>query len=462
MRAAASVRLRELNIPRKRLVPGVAAGILVAAAVLAPSSGLFPTDAQLDLARQALYIAALAATWSFIAGVAGQMTFAHLTVAGIAAYVAAIWGTNVARGMGILGGVVAQMALGVFAAVLVGTALGLLLLRFRGTYLCLFTLAFAELVRIIVIAEKEITNGWLSLASPQLGLSSTLSYYLILAVLVVVLVAIYATMRSRFGLFLRAIREDTDAASAMAVDTVRLKVVVLAGTSLLVGLAGVVYYHTVPRLTPEVFDLLEMSLVVVYTVLGGLESPISAAIAGIALVFLLNALQDINVGPVQFEPGTWRYAVFGAVLVVILRVMPNGLIAPVVGWVSRGGRRRSAPVQTIVGPSATEVGQAIFNSSRGEAAARQAKLEVQGVTMRFGGLTALRDVSFSLDKPQIVGLIGPNGAGKTTLINVLTGYYQPSGGAVCSTASEWTVFRRMSWREGGLGAPFRLHACFAG
>jgi branched-chain amino acid transport system ATP-binding protein len=57
-------------------------------------------------------------------------------------------------------------------------------------------------------------------------------------------------------------------------------------------------------------------------------------------------------------------------------------------------------------------------------------LEVENVTMRFGGLVAVDDISFALDEGKVLAVIGPNGAGKSTLFNVITGVYKPTAGRV--------------------------------
>lgn len=62
--------------------------------------------------------------------------------------------------------------------------------------------------------------------------------------------------------------------------------------------------------------------------------------------------------------------------------------------------------------------------------ARSRILEVDNVTLRFGGVVALDEVSFHINEGEILGLIGPNGAGKTTCFNVMTGVYQATSGAV--------------------------------
>lgn len=65
-----------------------------------------------------------------------------------------------------------------------------------------------------------------------------------------------------------------------------------------------------------------------------------------------------------------------------------------------------------------------------DAAKPEVLLEVDGVTLRFGGVVALDDLSFNLHKGEILGLIGPNGAGKTTCFNAMTGVYRPTSGEV--------------------------------
>jgi branched-chain amino acid transport system permease protein len=433
---------------------------------LVPAAG---SGYQVDIARQALYAACLTATWSLLAGVAGQFSFGHVAIAGIAAYVGAIWGRELAGTP--FGDAWIATAVGAVAALGLGAALGAILLRLRGAYLALFTLAFSEIARIVIATEVEVTGGNLSLAVGQLPGDRTFHYELMVGTLVLVLVLIYLMMGSRVGLFLRAMREDADAAAAMAVNTTRLKVLVFSVVSLLLGFSASVYYHTTPRLTPQILDLLGMGLVVVYAVIGGMESPLAGAIAAVILVWLLDALRVVQLGPLHLEPGVWRYAIFGAVLVLTLRLAPNGLIAPLGSRIAGGANRLFAaltssevsealeqrpdsPIEAVAARSIPSSGPATPGP------AREIALSVEGLGMRFGGLAALDGVNLVLDRPQICGLIGPNGAGKTTLVNVLNGQYRPTGGAVILKGERVDGLPPYEMVRRGLGRTFQITRAF--
>jgi ABC-type branched-subunit amino acid transport system ATPase component/ABC-type branched-subunit amino acid transport system permease subunit len=415
---------------------------------------LIKSEYQLDIARLALYSACLTITWSLLAGIAGQFSFAHIALAGIAAYSGALWGHTIPAATPVLGSVWFSIALGAVVALIIGTVLGAVVIRLRGTYLALFTLAFGEITRLVVIAEKDVTGGWLSLGIAQVPGGPYLHYYFMLGLVATLLVVVYWIIDSRIGLFLRALREDADVAAALGIDTTRLKILIFSFTAFLAGLCGAVYFHTVPRLTPGILDLLEMGFVVVYAVVGGLESPIAGAIAAVALVVLLEALRVVEIGPYRFEPGVWRYAGFGAILILTLRLAPDGIVAPLVRWFAGIPPRstiRAAGIDSAIGPIAypeTSVKQ------------RTIDLRVEKLEMHFGGARVLHDVSFALDRPQICGLIGPNGAGKTTLVNLVTGYYRPTGGAVLLAGERVDGLRPYDLVARGLGRTFQITRSF--
>ena len=135
---------------------------------------------------------------------------------------------------------------------------------------------------------------------------------------------------SRFGLFVRSMREDEEAASAMGVNVVRYKVLIFVITSLIIGLAGAVFYHIVGIVTPNTMEILQMSLVIAMAVIGGMESLLGAAFGAFLSRVGLELLREINVFGLHIELGAWRYAAFGLLLMFTLRFAQNGLIHPII------------------------------------------------------------------------------------------------------------------------------------
>lgn len=208
---------------------------------------------------------------------------------------------------------------------LMGLAIGALVLRFKASYLALFTIAFSEILRMILNGESDITRGDQGLSvAPLLGeeiISRVPYYYIMLALLVVSLILMYWIANSRVGLFLRAIREDEEAAAARGVDVVRYKVLTFVVTSMFAGLAGGFFAHYITLLTPNIMIIPQMGLVIAMAIVGGVESLIAAAIGGVIIQVSLEALREF---------GAWRLVIFGGLLIITLRFARDGLIAPLI------------------------------------------------------------------------------------------------------------------------------------
>ena len=326
----------------------------------------FPNDASQSNYAKTVFIsgffyAILSSSWALLAGIAGQFSFGHMAFMGIGAYVAgliardgiafAMLGVNITpESISSIGAII----VGTVAAGAVGLVIGWLLLRLRAAYLALFTIAFSELFRIMMLTEYDYTGGSNGLSlRPLLKIADVdvarqVEYYLMFGLLIVCLLALYWVANSPVGLFLRAMREDEDAASALGVNVVRYKILVFVFTSMIVGMAGAIFYSDVgsERIIPEQLEILQMSLIIAYAVIGGMESLIGAAAGAFISRYLLEAMRQVVItlplglttadGSDAFvwDPGFWRYALFGVVMVFTLRYMRNGLLYPITTWFS--------------------------------------------------------------------------------------------------------------------------------
>ena len=303
----------------------IAVVVLVALLILAPLYlRRFPY--QMGVVAGAFFYAILASSWALLSGIGGQFSFAHMAFVGFGAYTAGLLGRDL--GTTPLMGIIA----GTLLAGVVGLIIGLLCLRLKAAYLALFTIAFSEIFRIALLTEFEFTEGSNGLQLNKLweGITGLQEYYVMLGLLLGAMALMYWLAGSRFGLFVRSMREDEEAASAMGVNVVRYKVMIFVITSLIVGLAGAVFYHQVGIITPNTMEILQMSMVIAMAVIGGMESLLGAAIGAFLSRFGLEMLREINILGFHLELGAWRYAAFGLLLIFTLRFAQNGLLYPII------------------------------------------------------------------------------------------------------------------------------------
>lgn len=232
-------------------------------------------------------------------------------------------------------------------AALVGFLLGTPALRLRGDYLALVTLGFGEVVRFSIKNLPVITEGpkGLSPLPPPAFPGVTLDwntdyrpfYYLALAALGLTFYFLYRLELSKLGRAWVAIREDELAATCMGLNTARLKLAAFAVAAGVAGLAGGIYAAKMTStVSPEAYDFNKSIFVLCCLILGGLGSR-SGVLLGVFLLYgfdyILSPILDgfiqaagLGQGKIWQQFSGWRLIVFGLVLIVVMRVRPQGLL----------------------------------------------------------------------------------------------------------------------------------------
>ncbi len=258
----------------------------------------------------ALYYAALAVAWNLLAGYGGQFSLAPAAFSLLRGYTTGVlhYHAHLSPLVGIPASVVVTFV--------VGDLLGRIVLKMRGPYLALTTFAFLAIVNLVIANSYAVTRGDLGLSVPALPLTRPQYYYLFLLVLAAVQGVTYGLLRSRVGLFIRAIRDDELAAAARGVDVVRWKTRVFAITSAMSGCAGALYVHFSGLASPEMGTILESGLVISMAVVGGLGT-LPGPIVGAFLVEAgAEALRQV---------GVRHMLVFSAVMILVARTFREGI-----------------------------------------------------------------------------------------------------------------------------------------
>lgn len=271
-----------------------------------------------DLFRKLLLVATLCVGFNFLFGIAGQLAISHIAFYGIGAYGVVVlafqfgWPLPLA----IIGSIV---ICGIVALLVAIPAT-----RLEGFFLALATLAFAQLFSVVLLQGGEITGGPQGIsgyAAPDyFGLSSGDGGYtlVIVAVFLMTLAILVRLDHSWFGRACRAIRVNPATAAAMGVDVFRTKVAAFTLTSTLAGVTGIAYAFTDNYLSPLVFGLEPMFLLLFMIVIGGAGRH-AGAVIGAALLFLAPEVLEEWVGR-HYMLG------FGVLVVAAILFQPAGLM----------------------------------------------------------------------------------------------------------------------------------------
>lgn len=268
--------------------------------------------------------AAASSGWNIVGGYAGQMSLGHAAFFGIGAYTSTLlfvhFGLTPWLGLWVGG-----LFSGIVAAVI-----GYACFRLRGDYFALATIAFAEVVRIVAIWWRSLTGGSMGILIPfkpgwafMMFREKEIYYYLGLLLMTIVILLAYIIEKSRFGYYLRAIREDEDAAEALGVNAFKCKLIAAVISAFITGICGVYYAQYILFIEPEGVLALHLSIqLVLIAVIGGLGT-VWGPIMGAFLVVPLSELLRGWLGGAMMGLNLFLY---GIVLILVVTFMPNGLV----------------------------------------------------------------------------------------------------------------------------------------
>lgn len=359
-----------------------------------------------------------------VLGEVGLFDLGHAAFYAIGAYTTAILNTTLNIPVLLLLPVSALVASG-FAYLVMSPVIHL-----RGDYLCIVTIGIGEIVRIIIVNNPwGITNGPNGITGvgfPAFGpfviQTPTQFYYFVWAVVALVAFVLLRLQRSRIGRAWNAIREDEVAAEATGIDVRAYKLLAFTLGAALAGLAGNIYAAKMAVVSPQSFLFMESALLFCIVLLGGLGS-LPGVLLGAALVVVF---------PEVFRRfASFRLLFFGLALMVTMIFRPGGLLPRKREILGLDGLDVQGFSAEKVSP--VRMGQ-VSLEERSPVQPRELDpcplLEVQGATLRFGGLVAVNQYDLVVYPKRVTSLIGPNGAGKTTLFNIITGIYHPNEGKV--------------------------------
>ena len=392
--------------------------------VLAALPALMPNPYVQYVVNSALILAFATIGLNIIFGYAGQHAFGFPVFFGVGAYASALLSIDAALPVGL------AIPAGALVTGGISALIGFPSFRLRGIYFGVATIAFAYVIYIIAQNWVDLTRGPMGIPLiPPLHLLSDHGAFsvsrdvqiriIVMITLAIVIIMLDRILRSPIGRAWLAIRENENLASSLGISPLRYQMAAFVLGAVISGLGGGFYAHYVGFVGPTELGFHNIGVVFIMLIAGGTSTLAGPLIGSVVFGVLPELLRVAEMA---------RNLLLGVILLLCIIAVPDGLVGI---WkrlqaagALHGGRPVDAQMPAMAHVPAKEITQIAPSFST------SGTLEVRDISKQFDGLTALNEVSFSVQPGGVVGLIGPNGAGKTTLFNVITGVLPPTAGNV--------------------------------
>ncbi len=358
-----------------------------------------------------------------LTGYAGQLSLGQYAIAGFGAFVA---GRLVAVfHLPFLVGLVA----GVLAAIPLGIVFGLPAVRTRGINLAIVTLGLGTTMELMLFRNRSYTGG---VKGTQVGNPDLFGYDISsikhperYGIFVVVMAAftvwvVSNVRRGRSGRRLIAVRTNERAAASLGIDVMVAKLFAFAFSAAIAALGGIVLAFRLSSISYQSFTNFTSVTYVGLVLVGGVGHLLGAFVGGTMATAALNQeILEATWGNV----GRWIQFISGAAILLTVLAYQDGVAAE---WVKmfrlakkarKWGRPYVIELADVADPNATADNSKVSPRT----------LRIEGLTVRYGAVVAVSDVTYRLEPGTVTGLIGPNGAGKTSLIDAISGFTSAEG-----------------------------------
>ncbi|MEO7071896.1 MAG: branched-chain amino acid ABC transporter ATP-binding protein/permease [Rhodanobacter sp.] len=443
----------------RRFLPEILVAVaLVLAPLVLPLLGAGP-----DLLGRILIWGLFGLGFDLLFGYTGLLSFGQAAFFGTGGIVAA-WLLTAGGFTSIL----PALAIGVVAAGVLGVVIGYIALRSSGIYFAMSTLAFGEMIFFLEngplrdwsggengiagvpmpmvsfgFVSFEVTHGW--------------PMYAMLAVFFFIgFVIARRIVRSPFGAVLVAIRGNPMRAAALGHHIQRYKLAVFVIAALYAGLAGGLLGLLQNYMPPEAFTIDTSAQLLIQTVIGGVGTLYGPLVGAGVWLWLFDVLQQV-----PMVADYWKL-ILGVIFVLLVVVLPRGICGGLATlWRRRANRvLDSASGQPAAGAGVDGAAAAPLVILPATRTSGVPALEARGLTKRYGGLTAVDGIDFSVAEGELRGLIGPNGAGKSTFFKMLAGEIPSTSGEVFLRGERVTKLGATTLCQRGLSKSYQINQLF--